>query len=245
MAEGFAILYYMKISVAVIAHNEERWVKKCIESLLEQTRKPDEIIVLAHNCTDRTVEIVKNYPVKVIELFEGSGTIVSRMHAIESCGGEIICCTDGDCWVDKNWVKNISKHLLTKNISIVAGYTKILNNWFWRFSCWCQFVINRKVMNMRGHRFAWGSNFAFRKEDYEKVGGLLPFLKIKKDLGLNYNAEDLYISLALQKTGEMFCALNANVYTYMPPEKSSLKSQKEIVLKQVGDNRKLFSFFKV
>lgn len=236
----------MKISVAVIAHNEERWIKRCIESLLGQTQKADEIVILAHNCTDKTVEIAKKYPVKVVELFEGSGTIISRMHAIESCTGEIVCCTDGDCWVDKNWVRNVSKPLLVdKEISIVAGYTKILNNWFWRFSCWCQFVINRKVINMRGHRFAWGSNFAFRKEDYEKVGGLLPFLKIKKDLNLNYDAEDLYISLALQKNGRMFCALNANVYTYMPLEKSSLKAQRQIVPKQAKDNKKLFSFFKV
>jgi len=236
----------MKISVAVIAHNEERCIKRCIESLLGQTRKADEIVILAHNCTDKTVEIAKKYPVKVVELFEGGGTIISRMHSIESCTGEIVCCTDGDCWVDKNWVRNVSKPLLVdKEISIVAGYTKIMNNWFWRFSCWCQFVINRKIINMRGHRFAWGSNFAFRKEDYEKVGGLLPFLKIKKDLNLNYDAEDLYISLALQKTGEMFCALNANVYTYMPPEKSSLKAQRQIVPKQAKDNKKLFSFFKI
>lgn len=40
-------------------------------------------------------------------------------------------------------------------------------------------------------------------------------------------------------------ATDAVVYTSMPPEKASLKAQKDIVAKQIEDNKKLFSFFKI
>jgi poly-beta-1,6-N-acetyl-D-glucosamine synthase len=51
----------MKISILIIAHNEEAHIEKCLSAIIEQTQKPHEIVLIAHNCTDRTVEIAKNY----------------------------------------------------------------------------------------------------------------------------------------------------------------------------------------
>lgn len=236
----------MKVSVAVIAHNEEERIEKCLSSLERQTKKPDEVILLLHNCTDKTKTLAQKYPVKIVECFEPGNTIISRTRSIEACTGDIICCTDGDCWFDKEWVKNLSGPLLNdRGVSIVGGYTKIQNNIFWRFSCWWQFVWNRKLLNNKAHRFAWGSNFAFRKEDYIASGGLLPFLKIHDKLRLYYPAEDLYLSLLLQKIGRIYFATKAIVYTFMPKEKASPKAQLNIVQKQQEDNRRLFSFFKI
>ncbi len=236
----------MSISVTIIAHNEAEWIGRCITSLLQQTLPPDEIIILAHNCTDETVLIAKRYPVKIIECNEQGGISTARMRAIENTTGEIICCTDGDCWVDTNWVKRLTKPLQTpSDVSIVGGYTKIQNNLFWKFSCWWQFVIQRKILNKKSHRFVWGSNFAFRKKDYGNTEGLSPFFALKKELGLHYDADDLYLSLVLQKVGNIFFTTDAFVYTYMPREKASIRSQKEIVKKQQADNKALFSFFKI
>lgn len=236
----------MNISVVVIAHNEEVWLGECLDSLMKQSVNPSEIVVVLHNCTDKSKKVADDFPVKIVECHEDGGPIIARARGVEASSGEIICCTDGDCRVDRRWVENISKHLMNNgNVSIVGGYTKIENNLFWRFSCWWQFVINRKILNKKHHRFIWGSNFAFRKNDYEKTGGLIPFLKIHSDLKINYWAEDLYLSLALQKIGKIYFSLNALVYTFMPPEKASPKSQVEIVKKQLEDNEKLFSFFKI
>ncbi len=234
----------MSISVVVIAHNEEAWIARCISSILDQTVPPDEIVVVLHRCTDRTKEIVSLFPVRIVTCEEEGGPIIARARGIEAATGTIICCSDGDCWIGKEWVKNISTPLVkNKDISLVAGYTKIKNGVLWKLSCWWQFVIQRRLLHKKDHSFAWGSNFAFRKSDYEKVGGLLPFLKIHRDLKINYWAEDLYLSLALQKVGKICFALNANVFTHMPKEKSSIKAQKVIIPKQEEDNKKLFSYF--
>ncbi len=236
----------MKISIAVIAHNEEFSISACIEALLAQSMKPTEIIVLLHNCTDNTKTIVQKFPVRTVECFEEGGIIVARARSIEACTGDIICCSDGDAWADRDWIKNITTPLREDAaVSIVGGYTKIQNSLFWKFSCWWQFVWNRKLWHKKHHAFAWGSNLAFRKKDYEKVSGLTPFLKIHKELELNYPAEDLYLSLALQRVGKISFATDAVIYTSMPPEKASLKAQKDIVAKQIEDNKKLFSFFKI
>ncbi len=55
------------ITVLIPAHNEENCLGATIESLREQTRKPDRIIVVADNCTDRTVDIARAAGVEVFE----------------------------------------------------------------------------------------------------------------------------------------------------------------------------------
>ena len=51
----------MKISVLIIAHNEESHIAECLDSIMGQTIQADEIILIAHNCTDMTLEIARQY----------------------------------------------------------------------------------------------------------------------------------------------------------------------------------------
>lgn len=52
----------MKRTILIIAHNEALHIAECLESIEKQTVVPDEIILVAHNCTDDTVAIAKNFP---------------------------------------------------------------------------------------------------------------------------------------------------------------------------------------
>ena len=52
----------MQISILIIAHNEENHIRECIESVLHQSIQADEIIFVAHNCTDNTANIAREYP---------------------------------------------------------------------------------------------------------------------------------------------------------------------------------------
>lgn len=58
----------MNITVLVPAHNEEHTIGETIESLLAQTRKADQIVIIANGCTDRTAVVARKYPVIVMEL---------------------------------------------------------------------------------------------------------------------------------------------------------------------------------
>jgi glycosyltransferase involved in cell wall biosynthesis len=51
----------IRTSILIIAHNEEIHIDECLASIVNQTKKADEIILIAHNCTDRTVEIASKY----------------------------------------------------------------------------------------------------------------------------------------------------------------------------------------
>src|SRR3954449_10942269 len=49
------------VCVVVPAHNEEETIARTITALLKQTRRPDRIVIVADNCTDRTVEIARSF----------------------------------------------------------------------------------------------------------------------------------------------------------------------------------------
>lgn len=51
----------MKIQIVIPAHNEEKYLSQCLDSFVNQTIKPDKIIVVNDSSTDRTSEIIKKY----------------------------------------------------------------------------------------------------------------------------------------------------------------------------------------
>jgi biofilm PGA synthesis N-glycosyltransferase PgaC len=50
-----------KVVVVVPAHNEEESIARTIKALLSQTRQPDRIVIVADNCSDRTVQIARSF----------------------------------------------------------------------------------------------------------------------------------------------------------------------------------------
>lgn len=65
----------MKISILIPAHNEEKSIKKCLESCLNQTRMPDEIVVVNDGSTDKTAEILAGFgdKIKVVYVPKATG----------------------------------------------------------------------------------------------------------------------------------------------------------------------------
>lgn len=235
----------MKISVLIIAHNEEKYIRKCLESVLNQNKKPDEIVLVAHNCRDKTVAIASSFPfVKVIEYNGEDGQPYARIKGFSEVSGDIVACIDADAYANKDWLERITTPLYKDaNITITGGRVVMTNNILWRLAMIRQFI-RRKFIKDPLSQFASGGNFAVRKTDYEKVGGIEPIIHLHNELGLYFWAEDVYISQALQQIGRLEIVWNAVVYTHMPKDKSSMESQMDLIPKWNHDNNKIIEYFK-
>ena len=122
----------MKTSVLIIAHNEETHIEACIRSVLDQTQRPDEVVLVCHNCTDRTERIARQYPITIIPFTGEQGIIYARIEGIAHVSGDIILCTDGDSFVARNWIEVMS-HTLTQGNVFVGSWMKFkgtLIGWF-------------------------------------------------------------------------------------------------------------------
>ncbi|MBI5127409.1 glycosyltransferase [Candidatus Roizmanbacteria bacterium] len=109
----------MKVSVVVPVFNEEKHIEKCLDSLMNQEKKPDEIIIVNNNSTDRTAEIVKKYKKVTLILEKQQGIIPARNAGFDLASGDIIARCDGDTIVPSNFIKNIEADF-AKNKSVVG-----------------------------------------------------------------------------------------------------------------------------
>lgn len=108
------------VSVVVPVYNGESTIAACVESLLEQTRQPAEIVIVDNNSTDRTCEIVRNYPVTLLhEAVQTS--YAARNRGIKHARTALIALTDADCRAEPDWVEELTRPFARDEIMAVAG----------------------------------------------------------------------------------------------------------------------------
>jgi len=92
----------MKISIALCTLNGEKFLPEQLESIMRQTRQPDEMIVCDDGSADHTLDVVRAFektspfPVNVIINKETLGSIKNFEKAIQLCSGDIIALSDQD-----------------------------------------------------------------------------------------------------------------------------------------------------
>ncbi len=109
----------LKASIVVIVKNEEATIAKCLESLLAQTVST-EIVVVDGNSTDKTREIVRQYPVKLLLAAKRDSYGASRNLGVKNSSGKIIFFMDADDYAEPTYCRNLSKHFNDDSIGIVT-----------------------------------------------------------------------------------------------------------------------------
>ena len=104
----------MFISIIVAVKNEEKYVRKCIDSLLNQSYPADkyEIIVVDGFSTDGTWAILQELKKRnpLLKIFrDPTNAAAGRNTGIRNAKGDYVAFIDGDAFADTNWLENISK----------------------------------------------------------------------------------------------------------------------------------------
>lgn len=87
---------YPTISAIVVVQNGERYLSSAIESIIDQTHQPDEIIVVDGYSKDNTAEVAKSYLQVSYIRQHGTGLANARNTGIEYARGELIAFLDHD-----------------------------------------------------------------------------------------------------------------------------------------------------
>ena len=80
----------MKISVIIPLYNGEQTIKKTLDSLFSQKKFFDEVIIVDDGSSDESLEIAKNFEVKVIEHNKNKGLAASYNSGIRKAMGEVV-----------------------------------------------------------------------------------------------------------------------------------------------------------
>lgn len=109
-----------KISIIIPVYNVEKYIKICIESVINQTYKNLEILVINDGTKDKSFEIIESYlgdkRIKVINREKNSGIAVTRNIGISQATGEYIFFIDADDYLEINAIENLIEALNDEDI---------------------------------------------------------------------------------------------------------------------------------
>ena len=119
-----------KVSVILTIYNREKYIEKCIRSLLEQTLDNVELVVVDDASTDASLSILNNvleeYPdrkplVNLICLKKNAGRAVARQTGINHITGEYVIHVDSDDWIDSDMLELLYSKAKGTDADIVAS----------------------------------------------------------------------------------------------------------------------------
>ena len=223
-----------KITVIVPVYNVEHYLDKCLDSLINQTYKNLEIIVINDGSTDNSGIICQEYAQKDNRIIyiekENGGQSEARNMGLDLMTGSYVTFVDSDDWVEPNYVEVLHKKLLEYCADIAVGNYYSYNEqegifYFHIFgNSYYEKVYDNVSIFENFYESEHMKNFALIC-----VGGKL----YKADLfrGLRFEVgklgEDGYLNQKIYLLAEKTIYLNAGLYAYRQREGSSSRSWTE------------------
>ncbi|MBR9680267.1 MAG: glycosyltransferase [Candidatus Altiarchaeota archaeon] len=218
-----------KVSVISTLKNEGKGVDKLLSSLLTQSRKPDEVIIVDGGSTDQTFEKLQKWKIKFnkekikfkIIKKDKANIAEGRNIAIENANYNLIASIDGGCIAEKNWLKNLTN----KGGDVVAGNFLPLSR---NLSEEIQSIFVKRSTDKNPS----SRSILFKKSMWKKVKGYPTNL---------YTGEDTLFNANMEKAGAKFVvADDAIVFWGM---RSSLKKWlRQFFLYGYGDGKAGLNF---
>lgn len=170
----------MKVSVIIPTYNEEKVIGKCLDSLLLQTFRDYETIVVDDGSNDGTLGVLSRFKIqdskfKILkQSHRGPGE--ARNLGAKYAKGEILVFLDADMTFDKNFLRSLIKSIVDGKDKGTFSKYEYVSNWENAWSrCW---NINQGWKEKRRHPKNYpDTQSVFRailKKEFEKVGGFDP-----------------------------------------------------------------------
>jgi len=180
----------MKVSVIVPVYNVEKYLDKCLNSLVNQTLKDIEIIVVNDGSTDNSEKIIKKYlkknkNIKYIKK-NNSGVSEARNIGLEQATGEYIGFLDSDDWLETNAYEKMYNKAKTEDFDIVVCDTQAIfptKNSYISSNIKNDYIKNKELM-IDAYAVIW--NKIYKKETIKDI-------EFKKNMNFCEDVEFLYM----------------------------------------------------
>lgn len=187
-----------RFSVIATVRNEVAGIAAFIESLLQQTLPPDEIVIVDGVSTDGTLEILERYEEqgKIRLISQPCNISQGRNVGIAAARNEYIAATDAGCAAAPDWLQKLAEGFQrTPAPDVVAGnYEFETHNDFEQASCYATDAPDRESSDSARY-YPSSRSIAFRKSAWQAVNGYPEWL---------YAAEDTLFNIQLRRKGFRF-----------------------------------------
>lgn len=113
------------ISVIIPVYNVERYIEECINSVLGQSYKNLEVVLIDDGSTDLSGEICDKYAKKYKNITvihkQNGGLVSARKVGVEAAQGVYSVCIDGDDWIDREMIAYLHQRIMNSKCDIVVS----------------------------------------------------------------------------------------------------------------------------
>ena len=125
----------MRVTVISTVLNEGEAIRRLLDSLLAQTRRPDEVVIVDGGSRDNTVAVIQEYagrlPLRVL-VEPGANISRGRNVAIAAATGDVIASVDAGVWLEPQWLEKLVAPLDSQRISECSESTNRRHSRNWR-----------------------------------------------------------------------------------------------------------------
>ena len=189
----------IKYSFILPVYNTEKYLKKCLDSLVNQTYKDFDIIVVNDGSTDKSSSIISKYQKKYKNIIvinkENEGLSMARNRGVQKSSGKYIIFVDSDDYVSNKLLEEVDKKIDDSDIlrfqiaTEDEEYTKINEYHEEGFESMCGYDAFRYLSSYHFVEPAWcyvirknyyiENKFSFKKGVYHEDFGLIPYVIYK------------------------------------------------------------------
>ena len=166
---------FPKVTFNIPVRNEENSIEKCIKSILDDSYKNKEMVIVDDKSTDKTLQIIRaiqrksKVPIKIVENEKRLGCALTRINGASVSTGDFIVFFDAHSVIcTKDYVKNFLKYFENPEIAAVKGGA------VWEPYYYTDFVMSYAggIRPMReAYEFLNSAFSMHRKESFDEVGG--------------------------------------------------------------------------
>jgi len=184
----------MQVSVIATVKNEGEAIRPLLDSLIYQSRVPDEVVICDGGSVDNTLEILAEYkqwlPLKII-VAPGSNISRGRNQAIAAAAGPIIAATDAGVVLAPYWLEELVQPIIENRAAIVSGWFE--PDPFTDFEVVMGATVLPHRRDVNPEEFLPSSrSVAFLKNAWASVGGYPEWLDYGEDLVFDFALRQKY-----------------------------------------------------
>ena len=229
-----------KVTVVIPVYNSEKYIARCIDSVINQTYQDFEIQIINDGSKDKSQEIIdsytKKYPDKIISIEqENKGVAKTRNEAIKKSKSKYIMFLDNDDYLDKDYIEKYVNEIEKEELDVVIGGYKrpdengnIVKTLKLQDKEWCKFMIMTPWAKIFKRQYLIDNDINFLVNDIGednyfnfKAMLLTDKIKILDYIGYNWFFNNSSVSNTRQKNIKQI-----DIYKFLNSSYNMLESEK-------------------
>jgi glycosyltransferase involved in cell wall biosynthesis len=181
----------MNVSFIIPVLNGEKYIRRCLDSILKEASNQDEIIVVDNGSSDATVSIVQEYGDVFLRIHPDLTVSALRNRGAELAGKDLLAFIDSDCILCAGWRAEVIRVLEDTSIHATGASCEVPEDAGWIEKAW----FSQKPDKIRKAKYINTGHLIVRKGVFSNIGGFDESLVTDEDceFGERLNREGYYM----------------------------------------------------